>query len=84
MSPRRRLSPADFFENLEEPRDTGRNFRHPLVNVVLRAVIGVACGQKTFTAISDFVKGQIEWFGQILDMSYAVPSEDTYRRVFEA
>jgi len=84
MAPKRKPSLADFFENLGDRRKPGRNFRHPLVNVLVTAVIGVACGQKTFTAIADFVSMQSDWFARFLDLSKGTPSEDTYRRVFEA
>lgn len=84
MPPKKRPSLADFFESLDDKREVGRNFRHPLVNVLVTAVVGVACGQKTFTAIADFVSLQADWFGRFLDLSKGTPSEDTYRRVFEA
>jgi predicted transposase YbfD/YdcC len=84
MAPKRKATLRDFFEDLDDPRKPGRNFRHPLVNVLVTAVIGVACGQKTFTAIADFASMQVQWFGKILDVSEGMPSEDTYRRVFEA
>lgn len=80
----RRPALSDFFEDLEDRRKPGRNFRHPLVNVLVTAVVGIACGQKTFTAIAEFVGYQLEWFGRYLDMTEGAPSEDTYRRVFEA
>lgn len=54
------------------------------MNVLVTAVIGVACGQKTFTAIADFVSGQHDWFGRLLDLSNGTPSEDTCCPVFEA
>lgn len=84
MSPSRRPSLSDFFEELEDPRKAGRNFRHPLINVLVTAVVGMACGQKTFTAIADFIDGQRVWFERFLDLSEGVPCADTYRRVFEA
>src|SRR5262245_30998256 len=84
MAPKRTPVLADFFEDLTDRRKPGRNFRHPLVNVLVTAVIGVACGQKTFTAIADFVSLQREWFGRFLDLRKGTPCEDTYRRVFEA
>jgi predicted transposase YbfD/YdcC len=84
MSPSRRPSLSDFFEDLDDHREPGRNFRHPFINVLVTAVIGIACGQKTFTAVADFVDGQLDWFGRFLDMRQGAPSEATYRRVFEA
>ena len=84
MPSKRPRSLSDYFENLDDLRKPGRNFRHPLVNVLVTAVIGVACGQKTFTAIADFASLQAAWFGRFLDLSGGTPSEDTYRRVFEA
>src|SRR6266567_5436985 len=84
MTPRKHPSLKDFFESLDDERDVGRNFRHPLVNVLVTAVIAVACGQKTFTAIADFVSLQADWFGRFLDLRKGTPSQYTYRRVFEA
>jgi predicted transposase YbfD/YdcC len=52
--------------------------------VLCTAIVGLACGQKTFTAIVDFVAGQEAWFARFLDMANGTPSEDTHRRVFEA
>ncbi len=80
MTPRKRHSLADFFESLADDREVGRNFRHPLLNVLVTAVVAVACGQRTFTAIADFVGLQADWFGLFLDLSKGTPSEDTYRR----
>lgn len=84
MAPKRKPSLSDYFENLNDPRKPGRNFRHPLVNVLVTAVVGVACGQKTFTAIADFASMQEDWFSKFLDFPNGTPCEDTYRRVFEA
>lgn len=84
MAPKRKPSLADFFEDLNDLRKPGPNFRHPLVNVLVTAVIGVACGQKTFTAIADFARMQRDWFARFLDLSKGTPCEITYRRVFEA
>jgi hypothetical protein len=84
MAARKAFALSDLFEKLEDPRARGRNFRHPLETVLFTAIVGLACGQKTFTAIADFVEGQTEWFGRHLDMKNGTPSEDTYRRVFEA
>ena len=74
MATKRKPSLADFFEELDDAREPGRNFRHPLVNVLVTAVIGVACGQRTFTAIADFVRLQSGWFGQFLDLRKGTPS----------
>lgn len=84
MATKRKPSLADFFEDMDDAREPGRNFRHPLVNVLVTAVIGVACGQKTFTAIADFARLQSGWFGRFLDLRKGTPSQYTYRRVFEA
>lgn len=80
----RRPALSDYFEELDDDRKPGRNFRHPLVTVLVTAVVGIACGQKTFTAISEFVEYQLHWFARFVDVSEGAPCCDTYRRVFEA
>lgn len=84
MARSKTFSLSDLFENLDDPRARGRNFRYPLETVLFTAIVGLACGQKTFTAIADFVGSQQAWFARFLDMDNGTPSEDTYRRVFEA
>jgi len=84
MRTRKAFVLSELFENLEDPRARGRNFRYPLETVLFTAIVGLACGQKTFTAIADFVSDQEGWFARFLDMENGTPSEDTYRRVFEA
>ena len=73
----------DFFEPIEDPRDEGRNKRHLLKDILIIAVVGFACGMKSFDAIADFARMQEPWFRKFLKLPHGIPSHDTFERVFE-
>jgi hypothetical protein len=74
----------DYFEDIEDPREEGRNKTHSLRNVLILAVVGIACGQRSFVGIAEFARMQAEWFRLYLDPFERTPCRDTFRRVFEA
>lgn len=73
----------DFFEPIEDPRNEGRNKRHLLKDILVIAVVGFACGMKSFDAIADFARMQEPWFRKFLKLPHGIPSHDTFERVFE-
>jgi len=70
-----------YFEDLEDPR-IERNRKHPLINVVTIAVLGVICGADNWVDIERYGKAKQDWLAEFLDMSNGVPSHDTFGRVF--
>ena len=71
------------FESLEDPRVVGRT-DHPLLTVVLMAVVAVIGGAEGWEEIGDFAEDRKDWFARFLDMPHGVPSESTFYRVFRA
>lgn len=71
------------FEPLEDPRVVGRS-DHPLLTVVVMAVVAVIGGAEGWEEIEDFAEDRKEWFATFLDMPHGVPSESTFYRVFQA
>src|SRR6266536_1272141 len=69
------------FAQLDDPRDT-RNRKHPLINVISIAILGVISGADTWVDIERYGQSKREWLGTFLDLENGIPSHDTFGRVF--
>src|SRR3954471_7338826 len=68
------------FQELEDPRSTV-NRRHPLVSVVVIAMLAVLAGAGGPTAIARGAALKQEPLVQVLDLPNGVPRKDVFRRV---
>ena len=68
------------FHDLEDPRSTV-NRRHPLVSVVVIALLAVLAGANGPTAIARWAALKEEFLLQVLDLPNGVPRKDVFRRV---
>jgi predicted transposase YbfD/YdcC len=68
------------FQRLEDPRST-INQRHPLVSVVVIALLAVLAGAGGPTAIARWAALKEEFLLQVLDLPNGVPRKDVFRRV---
>jgi predicted transposase YbfD/YdcC len=71
------------FAALEDPRST-INRRHPLVSVVVIAVMAVLAGASGPTAIAEWAATKEEFLIEALDLPNGVPRKDVFRRVLMA
>src|SRR5438270_6070310 len=71
------------FQELEDPRSTV-NRRHPLVSVVVIALMAVLAGANGPTAIARWAALKEEFLRQVLDLPDGVPGKDVFRRVLMA
>lgn len=78
-----RLKIAEHFASLEDPRVIGRT-DHPLLTVLVMALVGVICGANGWDDIHDIADDRKDWFARFLKMPNGVPSADTFRRVLSA
>lgn len=69
-----------FFDKLEDPRST-INRRHPLVSVVVIALMAVLAGASGPTAIARWARLKEEFLMQVLDLPNGIPRKDVFRRV---
>jgi predicted transposase YbfD/YdcC len=72
-----------YFQELEDPRST-INQRHPLVSVVVIALLAVLAGAGGPTAIARWAALKEELLLQVLDLPNGVPRKDVFRRVLMA
>ena len=68
------------FEELEDPRST-INQRHPLVSVVVIALMGVLAGASGPTGIAKWAALKEEFLLEALDLPNGLPRKDVFRRV---
>jgi predicted transposase YbfD/YdcC len=71
------------FEGLEDPRSSV-NRKHPLVSVVVIAIMAVLAGAGGPTAIARWAALKKDLLLQVLDLPDGVPGKDVFRRVLMA
>jgi predicted transposase YbfD/YdcC len=69
-----------YFDALEDPRSE-INQKHPLVSVVVIAMMAVLAGAGGPTAIAKWAKLKAEFLVQVLDLPNGIPCKDVFRRV---
>ena len=68
------------FEELEDPR-SAVNLRHPLVSVVVIAMLAVLAGAGGPTGIAEWAALKEEFLLNTLDLPNGIPRKDVFRRV---
>jgi predicted transposase YbfD/YdcC len=68
------------FHELEDPRSTV-NRQHPLVSVVVIALMAILAGANGPTAIAKWAALKEEFLVQVLDLPNGMPRKDVFRRV---
>src|SRR5215468_12625053 len=71
---------VSYFDTLEDPR-SDINQKHPLVSVVVIALMAVLAGAGGPTAIARWAKLKAEFLLQVLDLPNGLPRKDVFRRV---
>lgn len=69
------------FSTIKDPR-INRTKKHPLLNIIFIALCAVICGAEDWVSIEKFGNARIDWFRQFLDLTFGIPSHDTFNRVF--
>ena len=69
-----------YFDDLEDPRSTV-NRKHPLVSVVVIAMMAVLAGAGGPTAIAKWAALKAEFLLQVLQLPNGIPRKDVFRRV---
>jgi predicted transposase YbfD/YdcC len=69
-----------YFDVLEDPR-SDINQKHPLVSVVVIAMMAVLAGAGGPTAIAKWAKLKADFLVQVLDLPNGIPRKDVFRRV---
>src|SRR4051812_34807025 len=71
---------ARHFETLEDPRSSV-NRKHPLVSVVVIALMAVFAGANGPTAIAEWAALKADFLSEVLDLPHGIPGKDVFRPV---
>jgi predicted transposase YbfD/YdcC len=71
---------SGYFDELEDPRSTV-NLKHPLVSVVVIALMAVLAGAGGPTAIARWASIKAEFLARVLHLPSGIPRKDVFRRV---
>src|SRR5436189_6051839 len=69
-----------YFDELEDPRSSV-NQKHPLVSVVVIAMMAVLAGAGGPTAIAKWAAYKEEFLRKVLNLPNGIPRKDVFRRV---
>lgn len=70
------------FHNLKDPR-VERTRDHKLIDIIAIALLAVISGAEGWQGKEDYGKSKPQWLEQFLELPKGIPSDDTFRRVFE-
>jgi predicted transposase YbfD/YdcC len=73
---------ATHFSDLDDKR-RGQGKRHHLLDVITIAICAIIAGAEGWTDMELFGQTKEEWFRGFLELPHGIPSDDTFRRVFE-
>jgi predicted transposase YbfD/YdcC len=74
---------VDVFSSIKDPR-VERTRLHKLVDILTIALLTLINGGSGWSDMELFAKGRETWLRTFLELPHGIPSEDTYRRMFEA
>jgi predicted transposase YbfD/YdcC len=74
-------SVLDYLAAVPDPR-MERTRAHPLVNILVIALLAILCGADSFASIEAFGRSKKEFLASLLDLTGGIPSHDTFGRVF--
>jgi predicted transposase YbfD/YdcC len=72
-----------YFETLEDPRST-INRKHPLVSVVVIAIMAILAGAGGPTAITRWAAYKAAFLTRVLPLPHGIPGKDVFRRILLA
>lgn len=80
LKPEIALSIRETFKELPDPR--AENTIHPLINIIVIALVAVVGGANDYTEFEEFGDSKKAWLSQFLNLETGIPSHDTFGRLF--
>ena len=78
---KKKLSMVDHFRDLKDPRRDHCKL-HPLSDILVMALCAVIAGADSWPQVHTFAFAKQKWLARFLKLPNAIPSHDTFRRVF--
>jgi hypothetical protein len=73
---------SNYFSEIKDPR-VGRTKKHLLQDILVIAILAVIAGAEGWEDIENYGISKQEWLKEFLELPNGIPSDDTFRRVFE-
>ena len=73
---------STYFDNIKDPR-VDRTKQHLLKDILIITILAVIAGADGWEDIENYGLSKQEWLEQFLELPNGIPSDDTFRRVFE-
>ena len=70
------------FQPIQDPR-VERTKKHLLTDILVIAILAVIAGAKGWEDIENYGISKRKWLQEFLSLPHGIPSDDTFRRVFE-
>ena len=74
------FSISNYFSNVEDPRKY--NIQHSLIDIITITICALICGAQNWGNVEQYGKFKYQWLKQFLALPNAIPSHDTFGRVF--
>ncbi|ACB52828.1 transposase [Crocosphaera subtropica ATCC 51142] len=71
-----------YVKEIEDPR-VQRSKKHLLKDVLAIAILAVIAGSQGWEDMENYGIAKQEWLSEFLELPHGIPSDDTFRRVFE-
>lgn len=73
---------SGYFTDIPDPR-VSRTKKHLLKDILVMAILAVIAGAEGWSDIENYGYAKQQWLEEFLELPYGIPSDDTFRRVFE-
>ena len=73
---------SSYFTDVKDPR-ANRTKKHLLKDILVIAILAVIAGAKGWEDIENYGQAKQKWLSEFLELPHRIPSDDTFRRVFE-
>jgi hypothetical protein len=78
----RKESLSGYFADIKDPR-VARTQKHLLKDILVIAILAVIAGDEGWSDMENYGISKQKWLEQFLELPHGIPSDDTFRRVFE-
>ena len=73
---------SSYFNDIKDPR-VKRTKKHLLKDILVIAILAVIAGAEGWEDIENYAQAKQQWLSEFLELPNGIPSDDTFRRVFE-
>ncbi len=73
---------SNYFHDIPDPR-VNRTKKHLLKDILVITILAVIAGAEGWEDIENYGLSKQQWLEEFLELPHGIPSDDTFRRVFE-